>query len=138
MEFRKRLKTRSYIAVGYMAIGIVLIALYLSGTVGNTYFFSLGLALVVMGIVRVMQYKRITRDEDSIRRRQIAETDERNVSISNRAKSAAFAVYILLASTGAIVFELLEKSALATLLAASVCALVALYWVSYWIIRKKS
>jgi len=93
---------------------------------------------VVCGLVRVRNYRRITKSDETVRRQEIAETDERNIAIANRAKSWAFALYLMLTSSLVIVLEILNRVELATVLAGSVCALVLLYWGSYWVIRRRS
>ena len=65
----------------------------------NDFISSFGIALVIMEIVQVINYFMITKSEETIRKQQIAETDERNLSILHKAKSATFSIYILLSVT---------------------------------------
>ena len=104
----------------------------------NDFLSSFGLALVVIGIVHIRRYFLITKNEETIKRRQIAETDERNIAIADKAKSIAFIVYVVLAAVAIIVLELLEYSLLSMVLSLTIGLLVAVYWIAYWIMYKKS
>lgn len=99
MKFRKKLKLRLYTALCYIAVGIAMIAGgYLIET-DNSFVSSFGFVLAVMGAARVRSYLIITRSEETVRKREIVETDERNIDIIHRSRSAAFYIYILLSGT---------------------------------------
>lgn len=138
MDFKKKLKTRLNVAIGYIIIGIIFAALFYSKIIENQYLLSLGIALIVMGIVRIIQYKKITKDEESIRRRRIAETDERNIAILHKAKSAAVGIYVTITAAAAVILEIIGKSELSVILASSVSTLVLLYLICYLIYQKRS
>ena len=137
MDYKKKLKTRLYTAIAYIFIGIIFSVLYFCGVSENQSVLSLGIALIVMGILRIRQYMKITKDDESIRKQRIAETDERNIAILHKAKSVAFGLYVFIVAIVVIILELLGKSELSTILALNVCAIVLLYWICYWIYQKK-
>ena len=138
MEFKKKLKIRLWVAISYIVLGIAMATVTIVSKTENQFISSFGLALAVMGIARIRNYFLITKNEDTLRKREIAETDERNVSIVNKAKSAAFTVYILLAGIFVIVMGLLDKIELALWVSYSVSLLVLIYWVCYIVYQKKS
>ncbi len=138
MSFKKKLKIRLAFGIGYIVLGLAMIAVSFFVKTDSDFLSSFGLAMSVIGIVKVRQYIRITKTEETIQKQRIAETDERNIAIADKAKSVAFLGYILLASVAVIVLEVLHLTLIATILSATVCVLLVLYWVSYWIIRRKS
>ena len=138
MDFRKKLKIRLFLAIGYIVIGLAMLVVFNIIKAENEFLSSFGFALIVIGIVRIRNYIRITKNEETIIKRQIAETDERNISIANRAKSVSFIVYVIFASVSVIILQLLNKTPLAVILSGTVSVLVLIYWVSYWIISRKS
>ena len=138
MDFRKKLKIRLFVAIGYMILGLAMIVIFNITKTENDFVSSYGFALTIIGIVRIRNYFMITKNEETITKRQIAETDERNISIANKAKSVSFMIYVLLACVSVIVLELLNKTQLAMVLSGTVWVLVLIYWISYWIICKKS
>ena len=138
MDFRRKLKIRLYVAIAYVILGIALIVTFNIIKTENDFLSSFGLALVVIGIVHIRRYFLITKNEETIKRRQIAETDERSIAIADKAKSIAFIVYVVLAAVAIIVLELLEYSLLSMVLSLTIGLLVAVYWIAYWIMYKKS
>ena len=138
MDYRKKLKIRFFVALGYIILGLAMIVAFSFIETDDSFLSSFGFALVVIGIVRIRNHFIITKNEETIKKHQIAENDERNISIANKAKSAAFIIYVMLACVSVIILQLFNKTQLATVLSATVCALVLIYWISYWIIRNKS
>lgn len=135
MDFKKKLRIRLYMAIAYIITGIVFAALFFRST--NEYMMTLGIALIIMGIFRIIRYMKITKDDDSVRLQKIAETDERNISIIHKAKSTAFGLYILITAMAVIVLEILGNSELSSILGLNVCIIVFLYWICYRIYQKK-
>ena len=138
MEYNKKLKMRLFFGIGYIVIGVALILSFLLIDTENDYFSSFGFALIVIGAVRVRNHFLITKNEETLKKQEIAETDERNIAIANRAKSIAFMVYIIASAISVIALQILHKSELATVISATMCFMLLVYWVSYFIISKKS
>jgi len=139
MEFKKKLKIRLYTAIAYMVLGAAMIVVFnLVVKNANPFLSSFGFALLVIGFANLRRYRLITKSEETIRSREIAETDERNIFIAHKARSAAFILYTVLTCTAVIVLELLNQTELAMILSGTICVLLVIYWVSYWIIRKRS
>ena len=137
MEFRKKLKTRLYIAIAYIIIGIITTAAAFILKIENEFFQSYGIALAVCGILRLRQYIKLTSSEENIRKQEIAESDERNIAIANKARSWAFYFYAMAAGICVIILEIMGMEEIALGVAMSICALIGFYWISYLIIRKK-
>lgn len=138
MDFRKKLKTRLWVAIIYVALGIIMTV---GGTVtktDNSFISSFGLILAVMGVVRMRNYLIITKNEERLKKQEIMETDERNVSIVNKARSITFTAYVLLLGVAVIVLSLLNMREIAVWISYSIFLLIIIYWISYFIIRKKS
>ena len=138
MDYKQKLKSRLYIAIIYIALGIMMIVGTFAIETDNSFISSFGFALVIMGIVRIRNYYMITKNEENIRKQQIVETDERNISIIHKAKSATFSIYITLMGTAVIILSLFNMHDIAKYIAYSVCSLVVIYWIAYWVYQKKS
>ena len=110
MEFKKKLKVRLYTAIAYIIIGAVVIGLSFTRLGANEMISSVGAVFAVMGIARIIQYMRITKNEESIHQREVAETDERNVMIWTKARSLAFSIYILAAALAVVVLYLMNMN----------------------------
>ena len=94
MDFHKRMKQRLYIGIAYIVIGILLTLLALFRP-ENYFYSSFGLALAIMGVIRIIRYRKITANEQNMRKQELEETDERTRMIAERARSWAFSLSIL-------------------------------------------
>ncbi len=138
MDFKKKLKTRLYVAIIYIALGILMIAGVFLSKSDNDFISALGFAVAMVGVARIIQYLKITKNEDSIKKQKINETDERNLSIIQKAKSATFSIYLLFSCTVVIITSLFDMPDVANWFGYSQFVLVIIYWIAYWVIRKKS
>ncbi len=137
MDFMKKMKMRFWLAIGYIAFGALLF-LICAFARENDFLSAFGFAFVVMGFARLRNYFMITKNEETIKKQRIAETDERNLAIASKAKNAAFGVYITAAAAAVIVLHLLNMINESKMIAYTVSALVFIYWAAYYIIKKRS
>ena len=137
MEFQKKLKQRLYIGVSYIVLGLFLILADVLNHFNNSFFFSFGITLLVMGFLRIIRYRKITKDEKTVRKQELAETDERTRMIAEKARSWAFSFSILACGIVVIVLSLLGYHDEAQPFAWYVCGMVAMYWVFWFILGKK-
>ena len=133
MDFKKKLKLRLNVAITYIVLGVILIVGTFITKTENEFISSFGFAMIIMGFVRIRNYRMITKDEGTIRKQQIMETDERNISIIHKAKSTAFAIYILILGIAVIVLSFIGMHEAAKWVAYSVCLLIVIYWICYFI-----
>ena len=103
MVFKKKMKQRLYLAVSYCLLGLILILSEMIIHFDNNFISSFGFALLLMGIVRIVQYRRITANTETMRQHEIAESDERTLMMAERARSWAFSFTIMIAGIGVIV-----------------------------------
>lgn len=138
MDFKRKLKIRLFTAISYTILGLAMIILFNIIKTETGFLSSFGFALIIIGIAKIRNYILITKDEETIKKCEITETDERNICIANKAKSISFIVYVILACISVVILQILNKPHLATILSSTVCILILIYWISYWIISKKS
>jgi len=137
MSFASKMKTRRNLAILYIVLGAVMVAGAAIVKTENDFLSSFGLILAVMGLARFRQYRRITRNEESLREQEIRETDERNVMLIHKARSLTFSLYVLISSVAVIVLSLLDLHTQAQIIGYSVLLLVAIYWITYFILKKR-
>lgn len=138
MEYKQKLKTRLYLSVLYIIFGIAVIIGANFTKTDNSFVSSFGIGMTVMGIARTRNYFLITKNDETLKKQQIYETDERNLSIQSKAKSLTFSIYVLLSGTAVIVLSFCGIHDLAKQISFSVLLLVVIYWISYLIYQKKS
>ena len=137
MSFNKRMKQRLHIAIAYCILGLILTVVGIADNFKNYFIFSFGFALLIMGVLRIAQYRKITKSEKTMHQREVTESDERNRMLSERAKSWTFSFSIMAAGILVIVLSLLGYHDQAQSFAWYVCLMVAFYWVFRLIASKK-
>ena len=137
MEFKKKIKTRIYIMAIYVIIGAALCILGYIGKLTNDVVQAWGIALFVAGIVKIIQNARVLKNPEKLQKREIAEKDERNIMLWEKARSLAFTVYLILAGTAVIVLYIFNMETAGQIVADTVCGFVAIYFICYCIVRKK-
>lgn len=137
MDFRKKMKQRLWIAISYIALGLILMIADAVNRFENYFFFSFGFALMVMGILRMIRHRKTMRDDQSLRKQELAESDERIRMIAERARSWVFSLSVTGAGILVIVLSFLGHHDAALPFAWYVCGMCVLYWICFIIIRKK-
>lgn len=137
MDFKKKMNQRFAIAVGYILLGLALVIADILRSFDNYFFFSFGLTLVIMGIVRLFRYQKITKNDQTLRKQELAESDERIRMIAERARSWCFSLSLMGAGAVVIVLNVMGKHDEALPFAWYVCGMVVLYWICWIIIHKK-
>ena len=125
------------IMIVYVIIGAVFCVIGYTGIVENDYVISWGAALVVCGLIKIVQYILLMRNPEKMEKRAIAEKDERNIMIWEKARSLAFTVYIMAAAIAVIVLFLLNLEFAGHIVAYSVCGFLLIYLICCFIIRRK-
>ena len=136
MDYRKKLKARLNTAIIMISVGIIFTvsSIFADSEMASTF----GAVFLVMGIARVVQYKRLLNDPEEMRRREIVEKDERNVMLWTKARSLAFVIYIIALGIAVIVLQLMEMTQAANIVSWCLMGFVVIYWICYFIIVKKN
>ena len=137
MDYTKILRKRLYWAVSYLALGIILNITAFVTASENEFLSVFGSALLVMGIVRIVRHVRLVRSDAAVKKQEIAEADERNIMLAEKARSWAYSLTITIAGVAVIVLSLLGYQEQVLPLAWLVCGMTLLYWICWIIIRKK-
>ena len=137
MEYQKKLKLRFVCAIGYLILGIVMAVTSWFSQVSGNYMFSMGIAMVTVGVLKIIRYAKIIKNPEAIRKQELSEKDERYQMLSERARSWAFSLYITRAGVAVIVLNLLGHAQTALPYAWSICGLLILYSGSWHFLQKK-
>lgn len=137
MDFRKKLKARLYLGILYIIFGIAMIVINFIKPIDNDYFSTTGLIFAIFGIKRIRQYFVITRSEESIRKQEIAETDERFIMLQQKSATLSFTVSSILGAVAIFVLHLLDMPMYASVVAYVVCGYILIQLVCYFVLARK-
>ena len=116
--------------------GLVLTGLGLAEIV-DEFWSGMGSALLVIGIIRLLRYYRLKKNDAYREKMETAVTDERNQFIRMKAWSWAGYLFIIVTALGTIIFRILGQDLLSQVASGAVCLMLVLYWVSFFALKKK-
>lgn len=127
---------RYFTSILYIIIGIVLIGLSFAGKTDN-FWNGMGFGLLTVGLVQLLRFYRFNKNDAYRERVQIEEQDERNHFIRNKAWAWAGYLFVIIMAILCIVFKIMGQEILSIAASGSVCLVVVLFWVSFFMLKKK-
>ena len=103
----------------------------------DEFWSGMGSALLVVGIIRLLRFDRLKKNDAYREKMETAQTDERNQFIRAKAWSWAGYLFIMVTAVATIIFRILGQELLSQVASYSVCLMLVLYWVSYFVLKKK-
>lgn len=130
------MKNRRILSVIWVVIGIVLVGLAFAGKV-DSFWSGMGSALLVVGALQLLRYHRFNKNEAYREKMEVEMNDERNHFIRNKAWAWSGYLFILIAGVSVIVFKLIGQETLSMAASMAVCLILVLYWVTYYVLKRK-
>ena len=123
-------------AICCIVLGAVLLVLGMMEMV-DEFWSGMGGALVVVGVLRMVQFFRYRNTQESREKAEIAAKDERNHYIRNKAWAWSGYLFVLIAAVATIAFRVAGQDTLSFAASMAICLLLVLYWVSFLVLSKK-
>ena len=120
----------------WLVIGSALAALGYADTL-DEFWCGMGTTLVLMGILRLLRAFRLNRNEAYREQKALEATDERLHYIRMKAWSWAGYLFVIITGLGTIALNLLGQDDFATAAGGAVCLVITLYWLSFFVLKKK-
>ena len=120
----------------WLLLGLALAVLCSLKTL-DEFWSGMGSVLMVVGIMRLLRSYRLSKSETYRESREVAETDERFHFIRNKAWAWAGYLFIIICAVSTIVFRLLGQDLLCLAASGAVCLMLVLFWVSFFVLKKK-
>jgi hypothetical protein len=119
-----------------IVFGVILTILGYTGVV-DSYWSGMGTALIFVGIIflfRTFRYKTNTEYKEKV---DVEVNDERNKYLRMMAWSWTGYFFVLIAAFASIIFRIFGYNQYSMMAGYAVCLLIALYWISFLILRRK-
>lgn len=130
-------KIKGYlISIIYILIGAVLIGLAFAGKV-DSFWNGMGSALLVIGVIQFVRFYRINKNEEFREKIEVELKDERNRYIRDKAWAWSGYMFVMISAVGSIVLRIFEQELLSIVAGGAVCLVIVLYWISYFILKRK-
>ena len=127
---------RMIVSIIWVVLGAVLIALAFAEKV-DVFWNGMGSGLLIVGALNLLRQYRFSKNEAYREKIEIEEMDERNQFIRNKTWAWTGYMFVIIAAILCIVFKLIGQEVLSFAASGAVCLILVLYWISYFILRKK-
>lgn len=138
MDFKEIMKRRIWAHVIILIISL-LVALsayiFLDGEMRRN-FIQLGIVLAVVKVVRIISCTITLNSDEKVKRLEISEKDERNLSIARKAKSAAFFISVIAFAIVSYIMGIAGYSEIAKAIFFCVCFMLIVYYFVYLILQR--
>lgn len=130
------MKRNLYLSIFWIILGAVLIVCGAAGIV-EEYWSGMGGAFVFVGILQVLRFVRLNRNEAYREKIETESKDERNRFLSGKAWAWAGYLFVIAAALASIGLRMAGKDELSLMASGGVCLILVFYWGSYFFLRRK-
>ncbi|MBR5129323.1 MAG: hypothetical protein IKU67_04635 [Firmicutes bacterium] len=131
-----RQKIKLSFNIVYVIIGCILIGFSVLEKL-DSFWSGMGSALLVVGLINLLKIHRLNKNEEYREKLEIEVSDERLQFIRNKAWAWSGYLFVLISAVACIVFKVMNLDQLSLYSSFSVCLVLALFWVSHAIIKRK-
>lgn len=131
-----KIEKRIIASIIYIFLGTVLLVLGFTEVI-DEFWSGMGSPLIVIGVIRMIQFYRFQKDDTYREKVKIEMADERNRFIRNKAWAWAGYLFMLFMAVFTILLRVMGQDLLATAAGLAVCSMMLLYWICYLVLRKK-
>ncbi len=120
----------------YLFIGVTLLVLGIANVV-DEFWSGMGSGLIIVSILRLIRIYRFNKNEEYRERVETEISDERNRFIRGKAWAWAGYLFIIISAVAVITLKVAGQELLSTAASVALCLMLVLYWVAFFILRKK-
>ena len=131
------MKAKSYlVSVIYIIIGMILLGCSFAGLV-DEFWNGMGAALLIVGAIQLIRRYRFNKNETYREKIEIEEKDERNHFLRNKAWAWAGYLFVMIMAVACIVLRVVGQDMWSLATSGAVCLMLVLFWISYYILKRK-
>lgn len=125
------------LSIFWMILGAVLLGLSIAEVLDSSMYAGMGGALITVGALQIARNLRYRKDPEYREKIDTEANDERNSFLRMKSWSWTGYIVVLAEGFGSVAAMVLGKRELQLTLAYSVWLILAVYWISFFIISKK-
>ena len=129
-------KNRLTYFVVEILIGCILLGLGIAGIV-DEFWSGMGGALIAVGAMNLIRNIRYRKNAEYRENVNTERNDERNQFLHMKAWQLTAGWFIMIAAVATFVFKFMGREDLMMLCSGGVCLMIALYWICFFVLKKK-
>lgn len=130
-------KKKLTVSILWVIIGAALLIMDITGVLDNSILSGMGGGLLAIGILQIVNNVKYHSNTAYREKVDIAYKDERNCYLRLKAWAWAGYLFILGAAIVSIVLFVAKQTMYGQIVSYCMCAVLALYWISYMVLQKK-
>lgn len=131
-----RFNRRSLVSIMWIVLGIGLnVACYAAKL--DEFWSGLGTAFVVVGILQLIRWDKYNKDAQYREKVDIEAKDERNRYISLKAWGWAGYLFVFTGAIASVALRIIGQDILSLAASGAVCFVLILYWICYFVLKRK-
>ena len=130
-------KKKRIVSILWIILGAALLIMDITGVLDNSIFSGMGGGLLAIGIMQIVKNVKYNSNAEYKEKVDIAYEDERNRYLRMKAWAWAGYLFILGAAIVSIVLFVAKLTMYGQIVSYCMCAVLALYWISYMVLQKK-
>lgn len=127
---------RRYLSFIWVAIGVALCILSLFKVLDD-FWLSFGIVVAAVGFLQIIKNYKYYSNQEYREQKDIEYNDERNKYISMKAWAWSGYIVVLALGVAVIGARILGQPQLSEFAACTICFIIVVYWISYYILRRK-
>lgn len=130
-------KKKRIVSILWVILGAALLIMDITGVLDNSILSGMGGGLLAIGIMQIVNNVKYHSNTAYREKVDIAYKDERNRYLRLKAWAWAGYLFILGAAVVSIVLFVAKQTMYGQIVSYCMCAVLALYWISYMVLQKK-
>ena len=128
---------RLALSIFWIVLGVVLLGLSVTEVIDSTYYGGMGGGFIAVGILQVMRNLKYRRDPEYREKIDVEVSDERNKYLRMQSWSWAGYIMVIGLAISSVIAMILKQERVQLTLMYSMCALLMVYTISYYILSRK-
>ncbi|MCR5704218.1 MAG: hypothetical protein K6G85_06310 [Eubacterium sp.] len=128
---------RLALSIFWIVLGVVLLGLSVAEVIESTYYGGMGGGFIAVGILQVMRNLKYRRDPEYREKIDVEVSDERNKYLRMQSWSWAGYIMVIGLAISSVIAMILGQEQVQLTLMYSMCALLMVYTISYYILSRK-
>lgn len=128
---------RLALSIFWIVLGVVLLGLSVAEVIDSTYYGGMGGGFIAVGILQVMRNLKYRRNPEYREKIDVEVSDERNKYLRMQSWSWAGYIMVIGLAISSVIAMILGQEQVQLTLMYSMCALLMVYTISYYILSRK-
>lgn len=127
---------RMLLSIVWVVVGVVLVVTSYMGLL-DSFWSGLGVGLIAVGVLQIIRHIRYRTNEEYKEKVDIEANDERNKFLSSKAWAWTGYIFVICCAIATISYRVMGETELSSLCSTGMCLMVAIYFISFIILKRK-